>query len=73
MSPDYNPESYNAMFSRIEQKLDDICDQLAEIKEDNKILRERISSLEHFKYYLMGVAAVFSFIGSYLISKIKGG
>jgi hypothetical protein len=59
MSSNYNPDSINAVLSRIEQKLEDIQDSLKETKDTNKNLEKRVSILENFKYYLVGFAAFF--------------
>lgn len=54
MSANYNPDSINAVLSRIETKLEDISGELKEIKTSNSALEKRISILEQFKYYLVG-------------------
>lgn len=59
MSTNYNPDSVNAVLSRIETKLEDISGELKEIKKSNSTLEKRVSTLEQFKYYLVGVAAFF--------------
>jgi prefoldin subunit 5 len=59
MPSNYNPDSVNAVLSRIETKLEDISSELKEIKKSNSTLEKRISILEQFKYYLVGVAAFF--------------
>lgn len=59
MSTNYNPDSVNAVLSRIETKLEDISSELKEIKKSNSTLEKRTSTLEQFKYYLVGVAAFF--------------
>lgn len=57
MSANYNPDSINAVLSRIETKLEDISGELKEIKTSNSALEKRISILEQFKYYLVGFSA----------------
>lgn len=59
MPSNYNPDSVNAVLSRIETKLEDISIQLKDIKKTNSRLEGRVSLLEQFKYYLVGVAAFF--------------
>jgi len=69
---EYNSESYNAVLSRIETKLDVISEEMkaekAELREYKKNIYQRISTLENFKYYLMGVVGLASLIGSSIIS-----
>ena len=37
----YNPDSYNAVFARIEQKLEDISNDIKEIKKKRTLLRKK--------------------------------
>lgn len=71
--PEYNPESYNAVFARMEQKLDDIQNDVKEIKLDNSKLRERVISLENFKYYLVGFTSIISSFITLIIAKFWNG
>ena len=59
MPSNYNPDSVNAVLSRIETKLEDISIQLKDIKKTNSSLEGRVSILEQFKYYLIGFSAFF--------------
>ena len=59
MASNYNPDSINAVLSRIEQKLEDISTEIKEIKTSENSLEKRINILENFKYYLLGFAAFF--------------
>lgn len=107
MSNNYNSNSYDAVLSRMESKIDTLLVNVATIKEDIKSaktdihvldtelkvlnvnikstnikvnentknienVKNRVTSLEHFKYYLMAIIAAFSFLGSYIMDKIKG-
>lgn len=69
---DYNPENHNAVFARIEQKLDSIQQSVKEIKENSSKLSDRVNVLENFKYYLVGFAAILSIFGSYIAKKFFG-
>lgn len=73
MSEEYKPDSYDAVLSRMDAKLDGIMGDLKEIKENHKTLEKRISVLENFKYYLMGIVAVVTIGAEYLFNKFKGG
>jgi len=59
MPSNYNPDSVNAVLSRIETKLEDISNELKDIKKTNSRLEGRVSLLEQFKYYLIGFSAFF--------------
>jgi|TARA_R110000787_G_scaffold103110_1_gene209441 hypothetical protein len=59
MPSNYNPDSVNAVLSRIETKLEDISSELKDIKKTNSRLEGRVSLLEQFKYYLIGFSAFF--------------
>ena len=69
---EYNSESYNAVLSRIETKLDAISEEMksekVELREYKKSIYQRINTLENFKYYLMGAVGLASLIGSSVIS-----
>jgi len=71
--PEYNPESYNAVFARMEQKLDAIQNDVKEIKLDSSKLRERVISLENFKYYLIGFTSIISSFITLIIAKFWNG
>lgn len=73
MSEEYKPDSYDAVLSRMDAKLDGIMGDLKEIKENHKTLEKRISVLENFKYYSMGIVAVITIGAEYLFNKLKGG
>jgi len=74
MPEEYRENSYDAVFSRIEAKLDKISSDVSELKDSNKEVEKRVAALEFFKYYLAGIVAaggtVAGFIGDYLSSKI---
>lgn len=72
MSEEYRQNSYDAVLSRMEQKLDTIAQNIDEIKKSHKDLETRVSGLEYFKYYLAGIVAVVSVIANYLLNKFKG-
>ena len=72
MSDQYNNNSYDAVLSRMEQKLDTIAENIHDIKKGHADLDKRVSSLEFFKYYLTGMVAVLTVGANYLISKFKG-
>ena len=72
MSDQYNNNSYDAVLSRMEQKLDAIAENLDDIKKNHADLDKRVSGLEFFKYYLTGMVAVTTIGANYLINKFKG-
>lgn len=72
MSDQYNNNSYDAVLSRMEQKLDTIVENIHDIKKSHADLDKRVSGLEFFKYYLTGMVAVLTVGANYLISKFKG-
>jgi hypothetical protein len=73
MSDQYNNNSYDAVLSRMEQKLDTIAENIGDIKKSHKDLETRVASLEYFKYYLAGIVAAVTFAANYLINKVKNG
>ena len=73
MSDEYNNNSYDAVLSRMEQKLDTIAENIDNIKKGQKDLETRVSGLEYFKYYLAGIVAAVSVGANYLINKVKNG
>ena len=72
MSDEYNNNSYDAVLSRMEQKLDTIAENIHDIKKSQTDLDKRVSGLEFFKYYLTGIVAVLTVGANYLMSKFKG-
>jgi len=72
MSEEYSENSYDAVLSRMEQKLDTISDNIQDIKKSHKDLENRVAGLEYFKYYLAGIVAAFTVGANYLMNKIKG-
>jgi archaellum component FlaC len=73
MSDQYNNNSYDAVLSRMEQKLDTIAENIDNIKKSQKDLESRVSGLEYFKYYLAGIVAAVTVGANYLMSKVKNG
>jgi hypothetical protein len=73
MSDEYNNNSYDAVLSRMEQKLDTIAENIDNIKKNQKDLETRVSGLEYFKYYLAGIVAAVSVGANYLMNKVKNG
>ena len=71
MSDQYNNNSYDAVLSRMEQKLDAIAENVDDIKKNHAYLDKRVSGLEFFKYYLTGMVAVATIGANYLINKFK--
>ncbi len=57
MSDKYENNSYDAVLSRMEQKLDTISDNIDDIKKSHKDLETRVAGLEYFKYYLAVIFA----------------
>lgn len=74
MSEEYRENSYDAVFSRMEAKLDKISSDISELKDNNKEVEKRVATLEFFRYYLAGIVAaggvVAGIIGDYISSKI---
>ena len=73
MPDQYNNNSYDAVLSRMEQKLDTIAENIDNIKKNQKDLETRVSGLEYFKYYLAGIVAAVSVGANYLMNKVKNG
>lgn len=69
---EYNPESHNAVFARMEQKLDSIQESVKEIKVNNTTLEKRVSTLENFKFYLIGFTSIIASMGAYAMNKLLG-
>jgi hypothetical protein len=73
MPDQYNNNSYDAVLSRMEQKLDTIAENIDNIKKGQKDLETRVSGLEYFKYYLAGIVAAVTVGANYLMNKVKNG
>jgi hypothetical protein len=69
---EYNPESHNAVFARMEQKLDSIQESVKEIKVNNTTLEKRVSTLENFKFYLIGFTSIIASMAAYAMNKLFG-
>jgi len=70
MSEEYRQNSYDAVFSRIEGKLDKISSDVTELKDNDKEIQKRVATLEFFKYYLAGIVAAGGAMAGYISSKI---
>ena len=68
----YNPNDINAVLGGMNNKLDNITEQLKELNSKIDAHSERLSALENFRYLLMGAVAVVSALTTYIISKFKG-
>jgi len=73
MSEEYNNNSYDAVLSRMEQKLDTIAESIGDIKKGHGELEKRVAGLEYFKYYLAGIVAAVTIAANYLMNKVKNG
>ena len=73
MSEEYNNNSYDAVLSRMEQKLDTIAESIEDIKKGHGELEKRVAGLEYFKYYLAGIVAAVTIGANYLMNKVKNG
>jgi len=69
---DYNPNSYNAILSRIETKLDALTEKIdadaGDLEKFKVVIYKKVEKLEQFKYYLLGSVALGSMIASSVIS-----
>jgi len=72
MPEEYSQNSYDAVLSRMEQKLDTIVENVDGIKKSHTDLDKRVSNLEFFKYYLTGMMAIITIGANYLMTKLKG-
>lgn len=70
MSEEYRQNSYDAVFSRMEAKLDKISSDISEMKEQGKEVEKRVAALEFFRYYLAGIVAAGGAVAGYVSSKI---
>jgi len=67
----YNRDSYNAVFARIEQKLEDISSDIKDIKKTNFHLEKRVGILENYKYYFSAIIATTSVLATWAWNKFK--
>lgn len=67
----YNPDSYNAVFARIEQKLDDVSSDIKEIKRLNFHLEKRVGVLENYKYYFSAIIATATVVATWFWNKVN--
>jgi hypothetical protein len=70
MPEEYRQNSYDAVFSRMESKLDKISSDISEMKEQSKEVEKRVAALEFFRYYLAGIVAAGGAVAGYVSSKI---
>ncbi len=73
MSEEYRQNSYDAVFSRMEAKLDKISSDIVEMKENGKEVAKRVAAIECFRYYLAGIVAAGGALAGYFSSKIMKG
>jgi hypothetical protein len=73
MPEEYRQNSYDAVFSRIEAKLDKISSDVTELKDSNKEVQKRVAALEFFRYYLAGIVAAGGAVAGYVSFKIIKG
>ena len=67
----YNRDSYNAVFARIEQKLEDISSDIKDIKKTNFHLEKRVGILENYKYYFSAIIATVTVAVTWVCNKIN--
>jgi len=67
--PTHNPNSYDSVLSRLEQKIDNIATDVSEIKFSNTDLIKRVTVLEGFKLYIAGVVAVCSSLITFFLNQ----
>jgi len=67
--PTHNPNSYDSVLSRLEQKIDNIATDVSEIKFSNTDLVKRVTVLEGFKLYIAGVVAVCSSLITFFLNQ----
>jgi len=67
---EHNPQAYDAVFARLEAKIDNIALHIVELKTASTKLNERVIALEGFKSYALGVTAVVAASVTYYISRI---
>jgi hypothetical protein len=70
MSEDYRHNIFDAVFSRMEAKLDKMSSDISEMKEQSKEVEKRVAALEFFRYYLAGIVAAGGAVAGYFSSKI---
>ena len=74
MPNEYNPDSIDAVVSRIEQKLDSWTTEARVWRENHELqikeLRGFVEAHERFKYWLLGLAAAGGAVGSKLLSML---
>ena len=73
MPEEYRQNSYDAVFSRMEAKLDKISSDVTELKDNNKEVQKRVAALEFFRYYLAGIVAAGGAVAGYVSSNIIKG
>ena len=81
--PEFNPNAYNTLFARFEEKLDNIATNIsdlkvnhakneADIKQELMEMKKRITILESFKARALGAIAVVSAMAAYFWHKASG-
>lgn len=74
--PDYNPDSLDAVVSRIEQKIDAFVKDAEEWRASHakqiSEIKSSVDSHERFKYWVLGIAAATGAVGSKFLNFITG-
>jgi hypothetical protein len=70
---EFRPNSQDAMFARILEKLDDLKADTREIRTDQATISERVSVIEREKWFVRGVTATIGVIAGGVWTWISGG
>jgi hypothetical protein len=72
--PDYNPDSLDAVVSRIEQKIDTFVRETQEWRAQQALeiasLKSTVQAHERFKYWLLGMAAAAGAAGGKILTTL---
>lgn len=75
--PDYNPDSIDAVVSRIETTLNEFVRESKEWRDSHearlKTLHESVQSHDRLKYWFLGIAAAGGVAGGKLLAMFTGG
>lgn len=64
MGGDYNPNSHDAVFARMEAKIDQLLEQVADVK-------PRVDALERFRWYIAGMSVAVAFFAQAALDWFK--
>lgn len=67
----FDKDSFTAQTATILARIEALHEDVRDIKRENNDIKNRVTTLENYKYFLAGAVAFFSLASSYIISYFK--